>query len=445
MEVKQVKDFGFKACECTGNYTFMCYAHEDTEFVGKIARGLKEKGINIWYDAGIDEGEDWRKAISTAISNCSVVLVFISKALNESDYCFAELNTAQFHKKNRIPILIENVSVNENLAFFIGTVQYVNQEISRDENVLINKLYPIIINAYEGKKSDIEINFTKMAENVDIFLKNENWNRALEESNRLLRANAKSYLGWWCLMRTLTYNNKKVLCHSNNEYVPYTIDTENLEEIKKAYRMAHELSADSPEARAQIDAYYQEFVRNADAVTTTFNACTASYDVYYGLYNSVPALLDYYPPIGGAKYYIVKLIIYLFSVVSESIYIYIVWFHDTYGYTTLDSAMKQKADMFNDIHSTYLLPAFILFVILSYIVGRVNGKLRGEESTLLGAFSILLSYIFLPITIIQILIFKLIKEPKCKGYVKSLDKATKDYQSIFNTTNELVAQIGIVK
>ena len=37
---------------------FICYSREDIEEVEKLARGLKERGLNVWYDLeGISVGD----------------------------------------------------------------------------------------------------------------------------------------------------------------------------------------------------------------------------------------------------------------------------------------------------------------------------------------------------------------------------------------------------
>ena len=107
-------------------FTFVCYAHRDAEYVGKITHALYEKGIHLWYDEGIPEGVDWRSHIvDAAIKKSSAMLVFISKSLVSSDYCYAEVAAAQTNGIVRIPIMIEETEIPSNLSYALSTTQFI--------------------------------------------------------------------------------------------------------------------------------------------------------------------------------------------------------------------------------------------------------------------------------------------------------------------------------
>lgn len=72
-------DFGFDPYEGNEPFVFICYKTEDEKIVGPIARGLRDRGVNVWYDRGIKDGQTWREVIADHIERCSVLLAFPSQ------------------------------------------------------------------------------------------------------------------------------------------------------------------------------------------------------------------------------------------------------------------------------------------------------------------------------------------------------------------------------
>lgn len=62
-------------------YIFICYTHEDTRFVLKLAKHLQRHGVSVWLDQWQTNLEDdWERAIARAINRCSHFLVVLSPA-----------------------------------------------------------------------------------------------------------------------------------------------------------------------------------------------------------------------------------------------------------------------------------------------------------------------------------------------------------------------------
>ena len=57
---------------------FVSYAHKDRESVFPIIKRLYENDWPIWYDEGIEPGENWKAALNYRIGRCSVYLLFVS-------------------------------------------------------------------------------------------------------------------------------------------------------------------------------------------------------------------------------------------------------------------------------------------------------------------------------------------------------------------------------
>lgn len=60
-------------------YIFISYAHLDRDRVFPIITDLYESGYHIWYDEGLELGEDYYMQLEQHIKNCVVVLLFITE------------------------------------------------------------------------------------------------------------------------------------------------------------------------------------------------------------------------------------------------------------------------------------------------------------------------------------------------------------------------------
>ena len=90
-------DFGFSP-RMTDDIYFISYKTEDSERVGSITRVMDYMGLPMWYDKGIDKGKgEWEKQISSKISKCKAVIIFITKnaLMDEKTYMPVEFDLAK--------------------------------------------------------------------------------------------------------------------------------------------------------------------------------------------------------------------------------------------------------------------------------------------------------------------------------------------------------------
>ena len=84
----------FPAYRGDEDYVFVSYAHADSARVYPLLTALRERGVNIWYDEGIEPGSKWREELSTAIANADRLLYVASKSSVASQNCERELDYA---------------------------------------------------------------------------------------------------------------------------------------------------------------------------------------------------------------------------------------------------------------------------------------------------------------------------------------------------------------
>ena len=88
------------------DYTFICYARRDSDFVLDLAARLREREREVWLDQwNIGAGDDWDKAIDAALRGCATFLIVLSPDAVQSDEVRGELRSALNERKRIIPVL----------------------------------------------------------------------------------------------------------------------------------------------------------------------------------------------------------------------------------------------------------------------------------------------------------------------------------------------------
>jgi len=96
-------------------YVFVSYAHMDgTSVFPDIAR-LHEAGYRLWYDEGIDPGNEWPEVVATALPNSTSFLVFISSNAVESSNVRNEINYAINKNKPFLAVHLEKTEYHPGL------------------------------------------------------------------------------------------------------------------------------------------------------------------------------------------------------------------------------------------------------------------------------------------------------------------------------------------
>lgn len=94
---------------------FVSYSHKDAETVKPIINSLKRRGVNIWYDAGIDPGAEWQDVLGKKIMASAGVIPFLSRNFIESRQCKKELDFADTLGTPLYPIYIEDCKLTPGL------------------------------------------------------------------------------------------------------------------------------------------------------------------------------------------------------------------------------------------------------------------------------------------------------------------------------------------
>jgi hypothetical protein len=133
----------FRAYKGVRPYLFSSYAHKDMEAVFKLLKKLDRDRYRIWYDEGIEPGNEWPEVVGNAVIGCTQFIVFMSPAAADSRNVRNEVNLAFTEDKEIIVVYLKKTDLSSGMKLQIGTVQFVNQyELSERE--LYDKLTEVL-------------------------------------------------------------------------------------------------------------------------------------------------------------------------------------------------------------------------------------------------------------------------------------------------------------
>ena len=106
MEGIHMSDF-FIPYEGDEPFVFVSYAHKDTNMVLPLIRGLHDRGVRVWYDGGVEVGNEWPDYIAEHMEKSYCVLAFVSRNFGDSNNCRQEINFAIDEGKDPVVIYLE--------------------------------------------------------------------------------------------------------------------------------------------------------------------------------------------------------------------------------------------------------------------------------------------------------------------------------------------------
>jgi hypothetical protein len=115
----------FEAYKGSEPYAFVSYAHKDGQAVFPVIKALHARGYRIWYDEGIDPGNEWPDEIAEALLSATWCIVFVTSTSAASKQVGKEIYFAIRHDIPVLPIHLEETDLPPGLDFQMSTVQAV--------------------------------------------------------------------------------------------------------------------------------------------------------------------------------------------------------------------------------------------------------------------------------------------------------------------------------
>jgi len=129
----------FEAFSGDQPYIFISYAHLDADLVFPIISDWHARGYRIWYDEGIDPGNEWPEEIANALESCTQFLVFVSPRSVLSKNVKNEINFALDMDKDFIAIHLEKTDLPSGLRLRMGDIQAI-MKYRMPETMFDNKM-----------------------------------------------------------------------------------------------------------------------------------------------------------------------------------------------------------------------------------------------------------------------------------------------------------------
>ena len=113
-------------------YLFASYAHRNIRDVFPIIRRLADARFRVWYDEGIEPGNEWPEEVGRALTACQLFLVFMSPEAMESRNVRNEINMAAAENKAIMVVFLQTAELSEGMKLQLGTVQFLNRHEMTD-------------------------------------------------------------------------------------------------------------------------------------------------------------------------------------------------------------------------------------------------------------------------------------------------------------------------
>jgi hypothetical protein len=86
---------------------FISYSAKDSSFVRLLHELLQSAGVNVYLDFELGAGGNFQRVLRDAINSSDAVIVVMSSAYFQSQWCQAELSLALEKEKRLLPILLD--------------------------------------------------------------------------------------------------------------------------------------------------------------------------------------------------------------------------------------------------------------------------------------------------------------------------------------------------
>jgi len=133
----------FEAYKGNQPYLFISYSHKDSQIVFKEITGLFNVGYRIWYDEGIDPGNEWPDEVAQALEKSAFFIVFISPNSINSQNVKNEINFALNKHKPFLAVHITDTVLPSGLLLRMGDIQAIFR-YKMDESTFTKKICRVL-------------------------------------------------------------------------------------------------------------------------------------------------------------------------------------------------------------------------------------------------------------------------------------------------------------
>lgn len=108
-------------------YIFISYCRQDKSFVYPMIENLSKNGYRVWFDNGLQAGDDWPETIASHLFNSAVCIAIISQASCNSHNCKNEIYLASEKKIPLLPVKHTDFELSLGMQMLFGRTQYIKE------------------------------------------------------------------------------------------------------------------------------------------------------------------------------------------------------------------------------------------------------------------------------------------------------------------------------
>ncbi len=124
---------------------FISYPSPNKAAAFDIMEYLEKNGIECFIaPRDIDGGKTYASALMAALSECGLVLLVASAAINDSEHVLNEVDAIVNKKKPLLPVFIENFEMKDEYRYYLGRKQWVTA-YPDDLSVYFGEIYDAVI------------------------------------------------------------------------------------------------------------------------------------------------------------------------------------------------------------------------------------------------------------------------------------------------------------
>ncbi len=115
---------------------FISYASADQDTADRLVREIERRNVPCWIASrNIRPGEDYQRAIVSALESCSAVLLLFSENASQSTEIPRELGLAGKYRKTVIPARLQDIVPSGSLAYQLTTAQFIDLFVNFEAKV----------------------------------------------------------------------------------------------------------------------------------------------------------------------------------------------------------------------------------------------------------------------------------------------------------------------
>lgn len=126
-------------------YAFVSYAHQDSDEVYPIITTIQKKGARIWYDEGIDLGDEFTEIIAPKIQAANVFILMITPSIMSAGWVRKELAFATKKGKKVICVHVTDTILSPGVELTISSYSEI-KKYSMNEQAFYHKLLDTLKN-----------------------------------------------------------------------------------------------------------------------------------------------------------------------------------------------------------------------------------------------------------------------------------------------------------